>query len=152
MTAEPSTNTAQPASNSTTTPLLFPVLISGKRSQPGRLSTIQYNSRCRSITIQTEILPWFGRSLRPQKITLTGWLSLSTRNDLEDLLLTEAHDLQDLLFTRVLLISLILQSCLSLEVLQTENKVQDRSIVKNKISPFDLIDQNNIIHPITYKL
>ena len=44
------------------------------------------------------------------------WVALTEqKNDLEDLLLTEAHDLQDLLFTRVLLISLILQSLLLID-------------------------------------
>ena len=56
-----------PANNSTTTPLLFSASVSGKRSQPGRLPTIQQALQCQQQSqSQTQDLMWFGLSLHPQ--------------------------------------------------------------------------------------
>ena len=69
-----------PANNSSTTPLLFPASVSGKRSQPGRLPTTTNNALhyIQIITKQTQCLTWFGRLPTSTKFTLTGWLSLSS--------------------------------------------------------------------------
>ena len=69
-----------PANNSSTTPLLFPASIPGKRSQPGRLPTTTNNALhyTQIMTKQTQFLTWFGRLPTSTKFTLTGWLSLSS--------------------------------------------------------------------------
>ena len=89
---QPIANGKIPASNSTTTPLLFSVQNSRKQSQPGRLPTTQQALQCQQQSqSQTQDLTWFGLSLHPQT-DRPHWDALTElKSVLEAQLLTEAQ-------------------------------------------------------------
>ena len=88
---QPIVNSKIPASNSTTTPLLFPVQNSEKSSQLGRLPTTQQTLQCQQSQSQTQDLTWFGLSLHPQT-DRPHWDALTElKSVLEAQLLTEAQ-------------------------------------------------------------
>ena len=89
---QPIANSKIPTNISTTTPLLFLVQNSGKRSQPSRLPTTQQALQCQQqLQSQTQDLMWFDLSLYPQ-IDHPHWDALiELKSELEDQLLTEAQ-------------------------------------------------------------